>query len=785
LLNFALAKISELIEADCGAIHLVDEESGDADLVGMYRMPEDLVPALDRIKKGEAPLSRAVGAGVYFAFPDVEELSSPSREILTAGYRSGVIMPLKVAREDRPPKILGTMTTLWRTTGAYDAETLEFLETIAAQVALSLENLRISLEREKALSEQYRIARILETMMEKSSEGIVWIRNGDIIKANPAFCRAMAFADQDAALGSRFIGLLAEDGRDRFARIIEDFERRGEPPSDTTFEMTSEGGRSGAFEASFSSVAAEEGAPIIQIAIREVTERIRFERLVKASERRYRMLIELAQQGIISINAEGGITLVNPKASLITGYESEELLDKNITILAPPDWVPVINELFLSGADTAVEQEEICFLKKDGSQVECMINAGPVLDEQNRLQGFTLFINDLSETKSLREQLYTAEKMAAIGRLAGGVAHEFNNIHAAIQGTAELLLQQPHLTDEDVEDLASIRRLVRRASHITQQLLVFARRTQPQREMTDVIDLVDSNLKIISKEYATEGINIECVHHDQIPEINLDAGRISQMLMALVINARDAILEAGEQKRITIETGKADGYAYIKVSDTGVGVGENAINKIFEPFYTTKGALGGSTIPGTGLGLSVAHAVVREHGGRIEVESELGKGAAFTVWLPLSESEKAKSATRSTPFGPALVGARVLVVDDEKDVARMIERALSRAGYRVEVALLGRQAITKLYNGVFDVILVDLQMPDLPGERVLEEARKLPEEVRPIPIIITGKAGAGSVEDFKDFGVAAVVRKPFFINTLFNAIHQGWVKSKGKEENSF
>jgi PAS domain S-box-containing protein len=778
LLNFALAEISILVEADCGALHLYEEDSQTAELVGMYRLPEDLTRALARIHVQDvAPLTQAFLTGVPYAFHDINELSSPNRQLVSMGVKSGVVVPLKVAGQDKPARTLGAVTVLSTAPGAFDSESMEFLETISPQLALSIENLRISLERQRALDEQSRISKTLETMMENSSEGIVWLKDGKIIKANPAFARAVGKKSPRKLEGREFIEFFKPECRESLEETLREYRKGGDLPDRQILEVVARS-KPVSLEASFSAVSLEEGDRLIQISAHDVTERLEFERMIQASEKRYRMMIELAQQGIISIDSSGEIVLANQRAAEIVGYETDEMNGQNIIDFISADWVPVINQLFISGSQLAVEQEEVNFLRKEGGEAQCAINAGPVIDEEGELQGYTIFINDLTETRSLREQLYTAEKMAAVGRLAGGIAHEFNNIHAAIQGTAELVLQQPNLAAEDREDLVSIRRLVRRASHITQQLLVFARKTPPHREMVNLNDLVEANLKIIKKEYSTEGISLVHACPGKAPELSLDPGRVGQLLMALIINARDAILEHGDEKLISIETGVEDDWAYVTVTDTGVGISLEAQSKIFEPFYTTKGALGGSTIPGTGLGLSVAHSIAREHGGEIKVASELGGGATFTVWLPMEVQEDTRLVTRPTALGPVVVGAKVLVVDDEKEVAGMMERALARAGYDVEVALLGRQAISKMYNNNYDIVLVDLQMPDVPGEKVLEEIKRLPEESRPVPIIITGRAGVGSVDEFADLDVGAVVNKPFYMATLFKAIHEGWSRLK-------
>ena len=262
----------------------------------------------------------------------------------------------------------------------------------------------------------------------------------------------------------------------------------------------------------------------------------------------------------------------------------------------------IIQELFLSNRIEAIEQEEISFKQKDGAAIDSMINAGPNYDSESHPNGYTLFLTDLTETKLLRDHLYAIDKRNAVGRLAGGIAHEFNNIHGAIQGYSELLLRDPELKDQNIEDLQAIRQLIRRASHITQQLLVFSRKDPPQKEPANLETLIEGNVNIVKKEYETEGITIMFKLNDPLPLMNLDAGRIGQVIMTLIINARDSVLEGGKDKLIRVIGGRKKEMVYIEVSDTGVGVPQDVGKKVFEPFYTTKGPIKGSTVPGTGLG---------------------------------------------------------------------------------------------------------------------------------------------------------------------------------------
>ncbi|HUT54852.1 MAG TPA: PAS domain S-box protein [bacterium] len=779
LMNFALDRVAELAGADAGAIYLYDPKSRVGRLAALYNVPEELIGLADGMKAGEFALGRAFESGDSYCCPDLKEISGSDLGMAGAGYLSCMIAPLRIPEGSRKSRVLGAIAVGWKKTHAYDENTLGLVEAVSSQVALVMENLRLSLERGQMLSNLKRTVNTFMDFIEHTPSGLVLLKGARIVYGNPAALRMMG--GKDEVINREFIELVAPEDHGRILETWNRYCARTEFVQHAQVKVVRRGdGKRLSLDCSISEVEVEGGEPMVAVSLRDVTDRVESEQKLQASENKYRLLVELAHQGIIAMDPAGTITFVNQRAGEILGYPPAELLGASILKLVDEDWAPVARELFLKGRDIPVEQEEISFRQKDGSALECMINSGPAFDELNRMQGHTIFINDLTEQKNLREQLRNADKMMAVGRLAGGVAHEFNNINAAIQGYVELMLKQKHLAGQDREDLEAIRALIRRASHITQQLLVFARREVIQKELIDLRGLVDINVKIVKKEYATEGIDVSVKHHCDLPLLTLDAGRIGQVLVHLIMNARDAVVERGEEKRIEVETGLDEDWIFIRVRDTGPGISVEDQQRIFEPFYTTKGALGGSPVPGTGLGLSVAHSIIKEHDGHIEVESAPGQGAAFTFWLPAPGAGR-PARTRNTAHGPVAVGARVLIVDDEISVNRMLERALQNGGYQVETALSGKEGLKKLQSGRYDVILVDLQMPDVRGEVLLEEAALLPAKMRPASIIISGKAHVGELADYEHLGVEAIVKKPFSLETLFNCIYNACTRKRERK----
>lgn len=774
-LQYLIARVCELLGAESGLVLLLEPASGNYRLSAVHNLPDELARLFDTVKPGERLSGKMLAQGATYACPEILEEQEAHPQVKKSGFRSGIQVPLTIFNEQEKLRVIGAIIVIWKVPRAYEPEDVQLLEAVAGEAALVLTNLKTGLEREQALTDLQFTNQNLTEFITKSSEGILWIRDRKIIFANPAALQILRAEKVQDLLGRDALDLLPAEDRSLSEKLKQEFQAKGQPPEQTRFNIIRLDGSAMIGELSYAIVLTEGGLPIIQVALRDVTERVQAEKNLLASENQHRLLLELAPEGIISIDPEGRIIFANLWASELLGYCHGTLPGRSIAELVESSWVPVISELFREGREQTVEQEELPFKKEDGRSVDCMVNAGPVYDERNHFQGYIIFLTDLSETKGLREQLYFADKMTAIGRLAGGIAHEFNNINAAIQGYVELIAREPHLTAQDKEDLAAIRQLIQRATQITHQLLIFARHDAPYKESTDLVTLVDANARLVEKEYASQGIQLTVAHQAPLPLIKLHPGRIGQIIMELIINAHDAVLEGPGPKKIELATGQQEDRVFIQVRDSGVGISAEARKKLFDPFYTTKGALGGSVIPGTGLGLSVAVAVVADYGGTIEVQSRPGEGATFIVWLPLGQNAP-PLVTRASRFGTVVTGARILIVDDEPDIAELLKRAMEGAGYLVETANQGLEAIHKLRQSTHDVLLLDLQMPDLPGEEVLRELQSFPEHLRPLPIIITGKPGLTLTQELLDLGAKQVLGKPFPLEAVFTAVYDALVK---------
>ncbi|MFQ5791130.1 MAG: ATP-binding protein, partial [Acidobacteriota bacterium] len=378
------------------------------------------------------------------------------------------------------------------------------------------------------------------------------------------------------------------------------------------------------------------------------------------------------------------------------------------------------------------------------------------------------------EKRQLQEQLALAQKMEALGTLAAGIAHEYNNIVAAIIGYTDLTLQAEQLSDVARRNLEVVRASGARAAHLTKSLLAFSRKDVGEKRLVNLRDVADKVLEVTAKEFSTEGIDVTAKHSTRLPQVMANAPMLESVLMNLVVNARHAMLKS-KVKKLTIQTGFEKGKAFIRVADTGSGIPEKDIPRIFDPFFTTKGAIVSGEahdgkVHGTGLGLSVSHSIVQGHGGEIKVKSQTGRGATFTVYLP--------PASRRTMTRPQLAKAGrehvspIMVVDDEQAITELLVDILDAAGHAAHGFTDPGQALNALRHAQYSLAFIDIQMPEMTGQELLEKINRLPPHRRPLKVILTGRLDV-SQEDYDHLDVFATLPKPFTTQLVLDLVEEG------------
>ena len=376
-------------------------------------------------------------------------------------------------------------------------------------------------------------------------------------------------------------------------------------------------------------------------------------------------------------------------------------------------------------------------------------------------------VRDVGEEKLLVEQLVQQEKLAAIGQLVSGVAHELNNPLASVMAFSQLVLANPGDDASRDDALRTIHGEAKRAAKIVSNLLTFARQHPPQRTTTFVNDVISSVLEMRRYALTVHGVELDERLDASLPAIWADPFQLQQVLLNLVGNAEQALSGWGGEKRLTVASEARGGRIVVTVSDSGPGIPDVVIDRVFNPFYTTKGVG-----KGTGLGLSVSDGIVREHGGSIRVESP-GRGATFIVELPITVPPGAEPTNVAAEPAVTPSGSRplsVLVVDDEPAIRSAIVRYFAGLGHTVDAAGTGAEAHALLESRRYDVVLLDLRMPDTSGDAIYRELLERDPSHAARVIFLTGDVQSDSTQRFIDASGRASVMKPFSFDELTRAV---------------
>lgn len=503
-------------------------------------------------------------------------------------------------------------------------------------------------------------------------------------------------------------------------------------------------------------------------------------------------VVEHSDDAIVGLTPEGIITAWNHGAEKVFGYTAEEMLGRPITMLAGQGGTDhQANLLARIRHGEGTLSYEARRLRKDGTPVDLALTITPILDQAGNVIGVSAIARDITTAKEAAERQRAVEertnqalRMESLGKLAGGVAHDFNNILAIVANYTDFALEETADRPHVQADLMQARAAVDRATNLTRQLLTFTRgdAIQPQD-----IDLNTSIAEVHAMLQRTIGEHINLIARPSAQPLTVraDPGQIQQVLLNLAINARDAMPDGGtlvlEANTATLDGTELDMqpplpagvYARLLVSDTGEGMSAETAARIFEPFYTTK-----PQGKGTGLGLATAYGIVTEAGGSINVYSELDIGTTFRIYLPLVTTSAAAGPGTAITQAPAPGDGRtVLVVEDEAALARVVTRILTNAGYHVVAAANGPQALTLHEQHGCDILLTDVIMPEMSGPRLAE---LLHERDPNLPVLYmsgysNGLLGTTHVIDDD----IAFIEKPFSAGELLHKLGSTTVGVRG------
>jgi two-component system NtrC family sensor kinase len=500
----------------------------------------------------------------------------------------------------------------------------------------------------------------------------------------------------------------------------------------------------------------------------DITARKRTELALRASEARHRRLVETAPYGICEVDMKGRFVQVNEAAAEVVGRSREDLIGMDFRAVLAEEELPgaeAAATAILTGASPTLEMETTV-VRPSGERRLVSMRA-TAAERNGRIVGITGIGRDTTEEREREDALRRAERLAGLGTLIGGVAHELNNPLQAISAFAELLVVD--IDDPALSTRAElIQREAERASRIVSSLRRLARDTQQagERTLVDLNDIVKHVLQVRS--YTLQTGNISVVEHLEpvLPPVLGSRSEIEQVLLNLIVNAEQALASlAAGPRTITIVTRRERGSVVVSVRDNGPGIPREQLGQIFDPFYTTK-----SPGEGTGLGLSLAHSIVAEHGGTLRASSSPGAGATFIMRLPDAEVSAAARETRTRMPAPPVRSLKVLIVDDESTIRDVLASFLRRRGHEVETAAEGSRALSlvraRAPDAMFDVILSDLRMPGLGGDELLRQLGVLDPTLQDRVVVMTGDAASEeTVAILSDAGVPVIV-KPFTLAEL-------------------
>ncbi|MBW2112935.1 MAG: PAS domain S-box protein [Deltaproteobacteria bacterium] len=571
---------------------------------------------------------------------------------------------------------------------------------------------------------------------------------GNFLDANEPALNLLGY-DREDIPSLTFSSLLTEDQLSLAFQVLMELKETGQQRKLGEFRVKRKDGQIVYMEAK-ASVIYRDKRPFAVLGIaRDITERKQAEEKLRKSEARLRTVFEASPLGIGLLRKNREIVWPNRTLCRMVGYSSEELHGKNARIFYESDEeFERVGEVISSlGPEKRTADIETRWIRKDGSTFECRIRYA-LLDPESKDSVVLAMAEDITEERKaekekekLRAQLSQAQKMEAIGTLAGGVAHDFNNILTSIIGHAELALMGMNKNTSHYGHIEEIRVAGHRAAALTRQLLAFSRKELIQPKILNVNHTL-VNLEKMLRRLIGEDIELVTAYAPNLWQVKADPGQIEQIIMNLAVNARDAMPKGG---KLTIETANVDlneayfqeqgveseegPYVMLAVTDNGIGMDKETQDRIFEPFFTTK-EMG----RGTGLGLSTVYGIVKQNKGHIWVYSEEGKGTTFKVYLPRADAEPKEKEEEKSPEHSLAGSETILVAEDDEALRKMAERMLEGYGYKVITAENGKEAmkIAESHDAPIHLLVTDVVMPGVSGRDLAE---KLQEKVPEIKVL--------------------------------------------------
>lgn len=510
----------------------------------------------------------------------------------------------------------------------------------------------------------------------------------------------------------------------------------------------------------------------------EMEERIKTERALASEKERLAVTLRSIVDGVIATDLQGNIVLINKSAEDMAGWVQEEALGKQLddvfVIIDPQTHEPsrnTVREILRTGDVMAYIDHVI--ITSTGTVRVIAHNGAPIRDKNGAIIGVIIAFRDITEKQKMEEELLRARRLDSIGILAGGIAHDFNNLLTAILGNVSLAKLYVKREEKAYGRLLDAEKASLRAKDLTQQLLTFSKGGAPLKRTASITELL-----VDSVSFGLSGSNVKCdfILPEGLWPVDIDEGQMSQVVNNLVINADHAMPAGGlitvRAENITLAGDNslflsAGNYVKIAIQDQGTGIAEANLQRIFDPYFTTKSK-------GSGLGLATCYSIIKRHDGLITVESELNKGTTFYIYLPASDKQVSRHKRLDKRVKSVDGKGRILIMDDEESVREILANMLRHLGYETECVGDGSEAVAcyrkSLQSGsAFGAVIMDLTIPGgMGGKKAIQKLRELDPKVK--GIVSSGYSNDPVMADFKSYGFSGVVTKPYLVEELSAAL---------------
>jgi PAS domain S-box-containing protein len=763
ILRICLHGALQTSDMDAGAVYLKDVATGDLHIVAHAGLSPDFIANVTHCAADSLSTHLAeTGHPIYTEYADLSVPKGQAEQ--KEGLRAIAILPIRLQDQ-----IIGCINIASHTRSEIPAPARAAIEVIAVLIGSAVARARSELQLRQ--SEQ-RLRDIISTMADW-----VWEVNaeGHYTYVSEHVKHLLGY-EINEILGRTPFDFMPTEEAERVGKIFQAIAARKEPFFDLDNVCRH---RDGSIRNLLTS-----GVPLLDkdgrlMGYRGTDKDITLRKCAEAQLRKLSRAIEQSPVSIVITDLNGAIEYVNPKFVQVTGYSLDEVRDKNINVLKGTQTnAETYHHLWQTITAGKEWFGEFHNRKKNGELYWESASVSPIFDATGQTTHFLAIKEDVTKRKQLETQLQQAQKMEAIGQLAGGVAHDFNNILAAIMMNLDLLQDFVSRDAENLKILEELQVEARRAADLTRQLLIFGRRSILETKALNLDDVVVNVLKMLRR-LIGEHIDLQILKSAILPSVEADTGMVEQVLMNLVVNARDAMPKGGritfatEPVKITEEHARANPdrrpglFVCLSVTDTGCGMDDATQRRIFEPFFTTK-----EPGKGTGLGLATVYGIVAQHKGWIEVKSQMGLGSTFKVFFPETTKTLTGGGETATQSVNRPGHETILLVEDEPNVRLSADQVLRKLGYHVLVANHGQEAISlwQKHHTQIDLLFTDMVMPE--GITGLELAEKLRIEKPDLKVIISSGYSTEMTQLGKlTIGGIIYLPKPYDSNTLNKALH--------------